>query len=56
MAARDALNLLLRRVLPALAVAALLIASLKLAEDTARKAEVLPGVLRETLERHKLDL
>ena len=35
MAARDALNLLLRRVLPALAVAALLIASLKLAEDAA---------------------
>ncbi len=35
MVARDALNLLLRRVLPALAVAALLIASLKLAEDAA---------------------
>ena len=43
MVARDALNLLLRRVLPALAVAALLIASLKLAED-ARFAPV-PGVL-----------
>lgn len=27
----------------------------KLAEDTARKAEVVPGVLRETLERHRLD-
>ena len=35
MAARDALNFLLRRVLPALAVAALLVASLKLAEDAA---------------------
>ncbi len=35
MAGRDALNLLLRRLLPALAVAALLIASLKLAEDAA---------------------
>jgi hypothetical protein len=30
--------------------------SIKLAEDTARKAEVLSGVLRETLERHRLDL
>jgi len=35
MAARDALNFLLRRVLPALAVGALLVASLKLAEDAA---------------------
>lgn len=35
MAARDALNLLLRRVVPALVVAALLAASLKLAEDAA---------------------
>ncbi|MGN6519065.1 MAG: ATP-binding protein [Dokdonella sp.] len=35
MARRDALNFLLRRVLPALAVAALLVASLKLAEDAA---------------------
>jgi hypothetical protein len=30
--------------------------SIKLAEDNARKADVLPGLLRETLERHKLDL
>lgn len=29
---------------------------IKLAEDAARKAEVLPGTLRETLERHRLDL
>jgi hypothetical protein len=29
--------------------------AVKLAEDTARKAEVVPGVLRETLERHRLD-
>jgi len=29
---------------------------LRLAEDAARKAEVLPGRLRETLERHRLDL
>lgn len=36
MDARSALNLLLRRVLPALAVAALLLASLKLAEDAAK--------------------
>jgi nitrogen fixation/metabolism regulation signal transduction histidine kinase len=35
MAGRDALTFLLRRVLPALAVAALLVASLKLAEDAA---------------------
>jgi len=35
MAGRDALNFLLRRVLPALAVGALLVASLKLAEDAA---------------------
>jgi nitrogen fixation/metabolism regulation signal transduction histidine kinase len=35
MAGRDALNFLLRRVLPAFAVAALLVASLKLAEDAA---------------------
>ena len=35
MAGRDALNFLLRRVLPGLAVVALLIASLKLAEDAA---------------------
>lgn len=35
MAARDALKILLRRVLPALAVAALLLASLKLAEEAA---------------------
>jgi nitrogen fixation/metabolism regulation signal transduction histidine kinase len=35
MAGRDALNFLLRRILPALAVAALLVASLKLAEDAA---------------------
>jgi len=30
--------------------------AVKLAEDTARKAEVVPGVLRETLERHRLDI
>src|SRR4051812_40006550 len=35
MAGRDALNFLLRRVLPALAVGVLLVASLKLAEDAA---------------------
>lgn len=30
--------------------------SIKLAEEAARKAEVLPGRLRETLEKHRLDL